>query len=233
MRSIIIGGTSGLGRHIAEELLSRGSQIITLSRAETGFPNSPHFQCELLDQEKLMSICLDIRNKNSTIDNVWCVAGYAYPRRPEEQDQAFQKRHLDRNLTYVRLALEILKSSLERSEAPIIVTCGSQWSYRPMSDCQELAPYIKAKHALREYTEDFALRNPKIRANHYCIPTSETQSYRRIEENFKILGKDIRKSHQVLANPMVVARSLVEHALQYRRSGMTLVCEPNGLIKAL
>ena len=187
----------------------------------------------MLDKEKLESVLSYIKDRISVIDSIWCVAGYAYPKKSCEQTPEFHKRHIDRNLTYVQISLDMLKDNMDKSENPLVVTCGSQWTYRSSAECPELTPYIEAKHALRKYTSDFARENPKIRANHYCIPSSDTPSYRRIEENFKAIGKDIMKSHNSLAQPSVIAKSLVEHALSFRHSGQTLVCEPDGLIRVL
>ncbi len=234
MKSLIIGGTSSLGKCISEELISKGAEIITLSRAPMGLQGFTHFQCDVLEQDKLRSILLNIQENNPVIDNIWCVAGYAYPKKREEQTPDVFKRHLDRNFTYVKTTADCLKNSLSKSKNPIFVTFGSQWSYRPITDCPELAPYGAAKHALREYTRDFALANPLIKSNHYCLPSTDTSAYRRIEETFKkTLNKETIKSYGNLADPQLIARSLVNHALSFNDSGKTLLIKPNGLVELL
>lgn len=230
MKSLIIGGTSSLGKCISEELISNRSKIITLSRSATGLQEFTHFQCDVLEQDKLKSILSKIGDANKVIDNILCVAGYAYPKKPEEQTQDVLKRHLDRNFTYVKTTLETLKDSLSRSKSPFVVTFGSQWSYRPITDCPELAAYATAKQALRKYTQDFASANPMIKVNHYCIPTTDTFSYRRIEETFRNLDREIPKSQNSLADPNLIAKSLVEHALSFNDSGRTLIVNPSGLV---
>ncbi len=234
MKSLIIGGTSSLGKYISDELISRGSEIITLSRSSTGLQDFTHFQCDVLDKDKLKSILVKIGEQNRIIDNIWCVAGYAFPKKLEEQTPDVFKRHLDRNLTYVRITLETLKSNLSRSKNSIVVTLGSQWSYRPVKDCPELAPYIEAKQGLRRYTQSFALANSDIKANHYCLPTIDTTAYRRIEETFRnILRKEVIKSYDSLADPNVISKSLVEHAFSFDSSGKTLVMKPDGLVELI
>ena len=234
MKSLIIGGTSSLGKSISNELISKRAEIITLSRSPTGLHNFLHFQCDVLEQDRFKSILLKIRDDNRVVDNIWCVVGYAYPKKTEEQTPDVLKRHLDRNFTYVKTTLETLKDSLFVSKNPIVVTLGSQWSYRPATDCPELAPYITAKQNLRKYTQDFALANHFIKANHYCLPTMDTFAYRRIEETFKsTLDKQTMKSYNTLADPNIIARNLVRHVLSFNDSGKILLIKPNGLVELL
>ncbi len=234
MNALIIGGTSSLGKYVSEELLNRAAKITTVSRSLNGLENSPHFSCDVADEEKLHNIFLTIKECNPVIDSLWCIAGYAYPRKVEKQTPEVYKKHLDRNITYVQIALSILEESLMKSTHPLVVTFGSQWSYRSASECPELIPYAEAKHALREYTQNFALRNQRIRANHYCIPTCDTLSFRRIEDSLRNMnGLEIMKSHAVLAQPSLVAKKLVEHVLEFKDSGQTMVCQPDGYIQIL
>lgn len=234
MKSLIIGGTSSLGRHISEKLIILGAEITTISRAPTGIEKFNHFQCDVRDQDNLKEILDQIRLKNPIFDNLWCVAGYAFPKKIEEQTPEVAQRHLDGNLTYVQSALETLKESLARSENPLVVTFGSQWSYRHPKDCPELTPYANAKRALRNYTLEFARTNPEITANHYCIPSSNTFAFRRIDETLRNLqGKELLTSHGKLADPESIAHILVEHALTFRESGKTLIFNSNGLVELL
>lgn len=233
MKSLIIGGTSSLGKSISEELLSRGAEIITVSRAAEGLPNREHFQCDMLNKSKLETILNTIREENAIIDNIWCVAGYAFPKRVQEQTQEVYQRHLDRNFTYVKLSLNALFDNLKRSPNSQVITLGSQWSYRPKEDFAELAPYADAKKILRKYTHTFAIENPTIKANHYCIPSTDTFTTRRIMETLSKINKVLPTSHTYLANPQVIARGLVEHALKFEGSGETLVCDVNGLVQVL
>lgn len=152
----------------------------------------------------------------------------------EEQTDEVMKRHMDRNTTYVQIALETLKENLTKSEDPRVITFGSQWSYRSGNDCPEMIPYAMAKNALMKYTQKFALANPKIRANHYCVPSSETFSFRRIQQTLKqIDNKKMVVSHGNLANPEIVADNLIDHALKFNDSGKTLLVKPSGLIELL
>lgn len=231
MKSIVIGGTSGLGKYISEELIPRGSEVITLSRSSKGLANSIHFQCDVSDNSELCKILEYIKEINPVIDSLWCIAGYAYPMKIEEQTLEVYQHHFNRNITYVTTAIRILEESLMKSTTPFVVTFGSQWSYRSVSECPELTPYANAKRALRSYTHTFALRNERIRANHYCIPTCDTPAYRVIEGIFRnIQGMDVVRSHLVLAQPPIIVNKLVEHALNFKNSGKTLICEPTGLI---
>ena len=233
MKSLIIGGTSGLGKYLSEELISRGAEIITISRSDEGFLNNQHFKCDVLDKNKLEQIVTKISNENNIIDNVWCVAGYAFPKKVEEQTQEVYQIHLDRNFTYVQLVLNNVLGNIRRSDDPRVITFGSQWSYRSKYDFLELAPYAEAKKKLMKYTQIFAIDNPEIKANHYCIPTTHTPAMIKIKETLSEINKKLLTSHEKLADPGIVINRLVEHALNFSDSGETMVWEVNWTINVL
>jgi NAD(P)-dependent dehydrogenase (short-subunit alcohol dehydrogenase family) len=234
INALVIGGTSSIGLRVSEELIARNSAIITISRSLIGIPNIPHYQCDVMDKVRLKSILKRIGNENYCIDSLWCVAGYAYPKKIEEQTQEIFERHRARNLEYVIVAAEILGKKLAQSEHPILITIGSQWSYRPEEDCREMAPYARAKHELRQWTIEFASSHPRIIANHYCIPTTNTNAYHRIEQTFAAtLSQQPVKSQQILANPQLIAKSLVHHALTYNCSGKTLRIKSDGEVEVI
>ena len=68
MKSVIIGGTSSLGEYISKELIRKGAEIITVSRAPQSVkPHIKHFQCDVLDQDKLHQVLLEIKKQNKTL----------------------------------------------------------------------------------------------------------------------------------------------------------------------
>jgi len=235
MKSLIIGGTSNLGGLVSDRLEGLGYEIITVSRSKDGLKeDSAHFQCDVSDTARLVGILEKIRTKYDIIDNVWCVAGYAHLAKVEDQTEEVIKKNLDRNFTYVRTALEMLKGNLSRGRNPFVITFGSLWSYKFPKDCPELIPYHWAKKALMEYTQDFALTNPTIRANHYCVPTTDTATYREIERTlWEMINKPFVTSHGKPANPETVVNALVDHALDFKETGKTLLIRPDGLVGLL
>jgi len=235
MISVILGGTSNLGKFVSERLENLGYKTITVSRSSIGLrEDSDHFQCDLSDNIKLVKTLNQIKRENNSIDNLWCIAGYAQPTRVEDQTSEVRIEHLNRNLTYVQTSLEILKDNLAKSRNPFVVTLGSQWSYRSPEDCPELTPYANAKKSLMKYTEEFTLTNPLIRANHYCIPSTNTGTYREIVKTLRqVINKELLLSHGKPADPQVVAESLVEHAIKSNATMKTFLIDLIGRVEVL
>jgi len=157
------------------------------------------------------------------------VAGYAKPRPsseliPEDWEETFK-----RNTAYVGIAFQELKPALKKSRSPSLVTLGSQWSYK--IDCNELLPYIIAKHSLKTLTQHIALHNKWLKTNNYCVPTTDTPAYRRIQEDFHTFGKNFPVTQ--LAEPKLIGASLVDHFLSYKTSGNILKVHPTGKIQTL
>lgn len=47
---LIIGGTRGIGRSLAEKLISRGEHVITVARGADGGPGGPHIQADVMNE---------------------------------------------------------------------------------------------------------------------------------------------------------------------------------------
>ncbi len=128
----------------------------------------------------------------------------------------------------------MLKGNLSKGSDPFVITFGSQWSYKFPKECPELIPYSNAKNALMKYTHEFALANPTIRANHYCMPTTDTVTYREIERTLREMNdKKLVVSHGKPADPEKVVNALVAHALNFKETGKTLLVRPDGLVELL
>ena len=63
---IITGGSSGIGKSITEELLSKGEKIITISRSENKF-NPNHYACDICDYNSLKKIYKKLNSGNETL----------------------------------------------------------------------------------------------------------------------------------------------------------------------
>jgi NAD(P)-dependent dehydrogenase (short-subunit alcohol dehydrogenase family) len=235
MKSVILGGTRNLGKYVSEKLESLGYDIITVSRSNMGLrESSNHFQCDVSDNNQLIQILDNIKKENGVIDNLWCVAGYAHLAKIEDQTPDVVKKNFDRNFNYVKTALEMLKDNLRKGTNPFVITFGSQWSYKFPIECPELIPYSNAKKALMNYTPKFALNNALIRANHYCMPTTDTATYREIERTLNEMNdKKLVVSHGIPADPVIVVNALVTHALNFKETGKTLLVGPDGLVGLL
>lgn len=76
MKAVVIGGTSGLGRGISEELLARDYEVTTVSRSPTGLEGCLHFSCDIGDSTSLEKTLDDLSNQHRVIDCLACVVGF-------------------------------------------------------------------------------------------------------------------------------------------------------------
>ena len=73
---IITGGSSGIGKSITEELLSKGEKIITISRSENKF-NPNHYACDICDYNSLKKVYKKLNSENETLKAIINCAGIA------------------------------------------------------------------------------------------------------------------------------------------------------------
>ncbi len=180
--AIVVGGTSGFGAAITEELRQRRFAVITVGRSA----DSPrgvrlHFSCDVGDLQawdmtvgKILEATISAK-----VDVLIYTVGYArvfpFGHTPSEE----WHRHLRLNLTYVAESFPYLETVL--SENASIATTGSQWSFR--HGWPDLIPYITAKHALATLTEEYAATFPQRRFRHYCVPTMATPGYDAVRQS--------------------------------------------------
>jgi len=234
MKALIIGGTRGFGKEISDQLLDRGYSLITVSRSASGYKNRLHYSCDVGDLDSWYKTLQKIKSEYDSLDFLACVAGFTIAKSSKDLTIDDWNQTLSRNVIYVALALQELSDLLHASDHPRILTIGSQWSYK--TGCDELVPYTIVKHALRTLTEDFAQRNPRIQINHYCVPTMDTPGYWEVRESFQNIGQETTiKSFtpDKLANPKVVAKSIIDKALETDASGSTFIIKPDGFIEEI
>lgn len=234
MKALIVGGTRGFGKEISDQLLDRGYDLITVGRSASRFKKHPHYACDVGDLDSWYETLKRIKAEHKSLDFLACIVGFTRAKSSKHLTPDDWNETFSRNVTYVALALQELTDSLLASKHPKVVTIGSQWSYK--TGCDELVPYTVAKHALRTLTEDFAQRNPRIQINHYCVPTMNTPGYWDVRKSFQEAGEESTIASFTpdgLADPKVVAKSIIEKALETDASGSTFIIKPDGLIDEL
>ncbi|MBI4170963.1 MAG: SDR family oxidoreductase [Candidatus Aenigmarchaeota archaeon] len=234
MKSLVIGGTRGFGKELSDQLLDRGYDLITVSRSASGYENRPHYSCDVGDLNSWHETLQRIKSEYDTLDFLACVAGFTRAKFSKDLTIDDWSQTLSKNVTYVALALQELSNLLHVSNHPRALTIGSQWSYK--NGCDELVPYTVSKHALRALTEDFAQRNQRIQINHYCVPTMDTPGYWEVRKSFQNAGEAstiLSFTPEGLADPKVVAKAIVDRALETDASGSTFIIKPDGFIEKL
>jgi NAD(P)-dependent dehydrogenase (short-subunit alcohol dehydrogenase family) len=219
MKALIIGGTSGFGKNVVAELQKKGFITVIVGRSDLGSMDTFGYVCDVGNLEDWQKTIEKIKKDHSDFDAIFFIAGYARAKNSECLTIKDWSEHFAKNVTYVALGLQNLGGLMINSENPLVVTIGSQWSYKIGNN--ELIPYIVSKHALNTLTQDFAVRNRAIRVNHYCVPTMDTPQYQEVQKSFVIIEKEFKVKE--LANPAVVAESLVKHCFEYKKTGGTLI----------
>lgn len=219
MKALVIGGTKGFGKEVVQELAKRDYELVTVGRSETDLPGQ-NFICDIGDLKEWEMILEKIKLRHPAFDLVIFIAGFARAKSFQNLSLEDWHEHLNKNLLYVALALQQLEKVAK------IVTIGSQWSYKVGSD--ELVPYTIAKHALNTLTKDFAVRNPAVMANHYCVPSMRTPQAEEVSASFEKMGRVYAPTD--VANPIDIAGKLVQHMLDYQESGKTLAIDARGII---
>ncbi len=230
MKALVIGGTKGFGKEVSNNLLKNNFNLVTVSRAKRGINSQPHYSCDIINLKLWEKILKKIK-KHKKIDLIFFILGFANPKPSNKLTIKDWEEALAKNLIYVSMALEQLKGNLIKSKNPKIITIGSQWSYKV--GCDPLVPYTVSKHALKTLTEDFASRNKKIKANHFCLPTMDTPGYRPVKKAFLKIGEKKIISGFSMANPKIIAESLVKFVLKFNKSGNTFVVDITGKINRI
>ena len=140
--ALVIGGTTGIGRNISDQLIVRGYEVTTISRS--GGDRENDYQCDVGDIPTLKDILIQISSGLESIDLLSCVVGFARARQTSQLTVEDWNETMAKNLTYVNIAFNELAEFMKKSEDPRVITFGSRWSYQ--TGCEELQPYIVAKH---------------------------------------------------------------------------------------
>jgi len=216
MKALVVGGTKGFGKFVSEALIKRGYEVITVGR--TG----GDFEVDVGEKNVWDSTLDSIRQTQGCFDVVIFVVGHARASDPMLRTKEDYTEHEQKNVGYIEAALE----KIEFSKKARIVTLGSQWSYK--EGVKELAPYIEAKHNLRELTKKFAVEHPDFSVAHMAAPPMNTPQRELVWKNFG--AKPEQKTIIEVADPVVIAESLVNEMIEREYHGETLQIDSAGKI---
>jgi short-subunit dehydrogenase len=225
MKSLIIGGTAGFGKEVVDELIKRDYNVIITGRRKIS-SHKESYVCDVGNLNSFQKVIHEIKGKHETIDLLICIAGFGRANKIENFSIDDWNETLNKNLVYVAIALQELTPNLKNSKKPKVITIGSQWSYK--MGCSELVPYMVSKHALATLTQDYALRNKEIRANHFCVPTMNTLQLKEVQASLRKLNKELSVSDGNIAESKTVAAGLIEKALNTNQTGAIFVVDKEG-----
>jgi len=150
--TVIVGGTKGIGKVLANKLLVLGHQVTVLGRtepppAQPGCPAPSFIFCDLLDSSGLETALARLRTEHPAIDHL------VFMQRFRGQGDAWQGE-IATSLDATRRTIEIATTDFDGSQTHSIVLVGSQLGSFIAND-QPLS-YHMAKSALAQMGRYFA-----------------------------------------------------------------------------
>ena len=122
-RALITGVSSGIGRAVADKLISMGSEVYGLDVAETAEKEGLRFfRCDITDEALVERLKEQLVSERVVFDTIVNVAGVHMMTSLVEGDYSKMKRLIDINLCGVMLVNRAFHSLLERDGRILIVT---------------------------------------------------------------------------------------------------------------
>lgn len=175
MKVLVAGGTSGLGLAVTSELCRLGCETVTVGR--TAIDSTHAYRCNIGNKQEWLNTLTRLTDDHTHFDLVVNLVGYGRLCDPVSLTQEDWRLTNQKNYGYVRQAYKYLRKTGGISDKSCFVVTGSRWSYRSNPF---LLPYSAAKHRLRHWVNQQAVKNQAgPRFLHYAVPTIETPQYYR------------------------------------------------------
>tara|TARA_Y100001970_G_C14163745_1_gene820057 strand:+ start:185 stop:904 length:720 start_codon:yes stop_codon:yes gene_type:complete len=181
-KSIIIGGTSGIGKAIYNKLFERGDEITTITRNNYKGSKHQHICCDISDD------CTILKNKIESFDNI--IFSHRY--RGTDWDQCFN--------TTIKGVKNVIEAIVPKEKKPgSVVIISSNASHYVLSE--QSADYHSSRAGLEGLMRYYAVKYGKNGIRFNCVlPTtvikpenkeffSEENKVRKLIEQITPLGK--------------------------------------------
>jgi NAD(P)-dependent dehydrogenase (short-subunit alcohol dehydrogenase family) len=185
---IVIGGTSGIGKAVARQVLERGGAVVLvgkrgdrlqaaiaeLSSLGTVFGE----QADITNPTERTHLITQIQEKHADITLLVNAAGVFLPKSFLEHTEADYDLYLDLNKATFFITQAIVNIIVANSRTGAIVNVGSMWAKQAVQATPSSA-YSMAKAGLHSLTQHLAmeLANHKIRVNAVSPAVVETPIY--------------------------------------------------------
>lgn len=219
-KSIIIGGTSGIGKAIVEKFSEEGAQVVFCGRSEergqqiaNRFKNTKYIYCDISNKESVKSFFenaisslqgLDIAVNNAGISGD--IASF------HEVEDELLSNVMETNFFGIwRCLQQEIKYFLDNNRPGSIVNMSSTSGL--IGNGLGLSPYASSKHAIIGLTKSIALEYAKsnIRVNAVCPGFVDTPMTERANEVSPKLKKRIPLMHPMgrVATPEEIANAVL------------------------
>lgn len=165
--AIIVGGTSGIGRATAEQLLSRGAVVHVVGRSIDKVPNQESLikhQTDITNDSEIDKLIQTV-NSISKVDFLVNASGIFGPKPFLEHTREDYNSYLDLNRGFFFLTQAVVRKMMENNGGAI-VNVGSMWAKQAIKATPSSA-YSMQKAGLHSLTQHLAmeLAEKNIRVN--------------------------------------------------------------------
>jgi NAD(P)-dependent dehydrogenase (short-subunit alcohol dehydrogenase family) len=185
--ALIVGGTSGMGRAVAERLLEDGARVFVLGRdpaavrsmiaalERTGPISGAAVNLQDRGAVRELLPQLDERCANATL--LVNAAGIFFPKPFAEHDEADYDQYLEINRGLFFITQRFVANVRKRTNSAAIVNIGSMWAKQAIAATPSSA-YSMAKAGLHSLTQHLAMElAPAIRVNAVAPAVVHTPIY--------------------------------------------------------
>lgn len=155
--AVIVGGTSGIGKATAEQLLEQGATVHVIGRnidKIESIPNLIKHQVDITDPKALDELIGTLKKEN-TIDHLVNASGIFGPKSFLEHTRADYDSYLDLNRGFFFLT-QAVAHKMKESNGGSIVNVGSMWAKQAVKATPSSA-YSMQKAGLHSLTQHLAM----------------------------------------------------------------------------
>ncbi|MCG9890161.1 MAG: SDR family oxidoreductase [Thermosynechococcaceae cyanobacterium MS004] len=187
-QALIIGGSSGIGRAVAEILLTQGAIVNIVGRnlaklQATASDLEQHgsiqiWQADISDRPDTFRLVEQIAAKLPNVHYFVNAAGIFLPKSFLEHSEADYDRYLNLNHGTFFATQQVVRNMVQQQQGGVIVNVGSMWAHQAVLATPSSA-YSMAKAGLHSLTQHLALElaQYQIRVNAVAPAVVETPIY--------------------------------------------------------
>jgi NAD(P)-dependent dehydrogenase (short-subunit alcohol dehydrogenase family) len=173
---VVIGGSSGMGRHVADDVVRQGGSAVIIGRRQdrvddtvsalTANGPATGFAVDLTDRKKVERLIDELATKHEDATLLVNAAGFFIPKAFVDYDSSDYDSYMDLNWATFFLTQGIVTSMIRNGAGGAIVNIGSMWAHQALAITPSSA-YSMQKAGLHALTHNLAieLAGHQIRVN--------------------------------------------------------------------
>jgi NAD(P)-dependent dehydrogenase (short-subunit alcohol dehydrogenase family) len=163
---IVIGGSSGMGRHVADDVVRQGGSAVIVGRdhekvddtvsALTANGSATGYTLDLTDREEVERLIEQLAAEHKDATLLVNAAGFFIPKAFVDYGPGDYDSYMDLNWATFFLTQGIVKSMIENASGGAIVNIGSMWAHQALAITPSSA-YSMQKAGLHALTHNLAI----------------------------------------------------------------------------